>query len=126
MSADIATFMVDVNGKVESHEFGKLFVVAEAKLTGQIVAVVLILFDWDDATLVERIPVDSRGNSWQFGNEIHHIVEGIEPVILLVDAFGVCFGEGRFSIKRCYCHGKLSHRMNIARTAVDEFLDELG
>jgi len=48
----------------------------------------------------------------------------VAPVLALVHAFGVGFGEGRFMLESCDGKGKLSHWVEVTGAAVDELLDE--
>lgn len=68
VGADIAALVVGVDSEVESHEFNKVFVLAEAEQIGEVVSVVLILLHCRDLAVLEDITIDSCSDGGKFGN----------------------------------------------------------
>lgn len=126
VSGDVATFVVGVNGQVETQQLNEVGVLAEAQLVGEVERVVLVLLDGGDLASLEDILVDACSDSGQFRNQVHGILKGVAPVLLLVDAFGIGLGEGRGVFERSDGERELSHGVQVGGAAVDELLDELG
>lgn len=126
VGADVATLVVRVDGEVQTHELNEVLVVAEAQLVGQVEGVVLVLLDRGDLAVLEDVAVDLGGNGGQLGNEVHGVLEGVVPVVLLVHALGVGLGEGRFVLESSDGQRELGHGVEGAGAAVDELLNELG
>jgi len=91
---DVSTFVVRVDGDVQSHELNELLVVAETEKGGQVGGVVLVLVDLRELSVAVDVSEDSAGNVGKLGNEVHRVVEGGLPVVTLVDTVGVGLGEG--------------------------------
>lgn len=91
---DVSTFVVRVDGDVQSHELNELLVVAETEKGGQVGGVVLVLVDLRELSVAVDVSEDSAGNVGELGNEVHRVVEGGLPVVTLVDTVGVGLGEG--------------------------------
>lgn len=123
---DVATLVVSVDGQVETHQLNEVSVVAEAELVGEVEGVVLVLLDGSDLSALEDVLVDASGNGGQLGNQVHGVLEGVSPVLLLVDTLGVGLGEGRGVLESGDGKGELSHGVEVGRAVVDELLDELG
>lgn len=126
MSADVSTLMVRVDGQVQTHELNEVIVVTKAELVGQVVGVILVLLDRSDLAVLEDVAVNLRGDSRKLGNEVHGILEGVVPVVLLVDTFSVGLGESGLVLKGSDSQRELSHGVKSAGTAVNELLDEFG
>ena len=94
MSRNITTFMIGMDRQVQSHQFDKLFVFAVSHQMGEIVSVIFIFDDAGKFSALVDVLVDSGGNSRKFGDQGHGIFEGVFPVFLLVDTFGVSLGKG--------------------------------
>lgn len=125
VSADVTTLMVRVDGQVETHQLNEVAVAAEAELVGQVEGVVLVLLDRSNLAVLEDVTVDLGGNGGQLGDEIHGVLEGVVPVVLLVDTLGVGFGEGRLVLKGSNGQRELGHGVEGAGAAVDKLLEEL-
>ena len=126
VSADVATLVVGVDGQVETHQLNEVGVAAEAELVGEVEAVVLVLLDRGDLASLEDVLVDARGDGGKLGDQIHRVLKGVSPVVLLVDTLGVGLGKGRGVFEGGNGEGELSHGVQVGRAAVDELLDELG
>lgn len=126
VSADVATLVVRVDGEVEAHQLNEVAVAAIAELIGQVKAVILVLLDRSDLAVLENVAVDLGGNGRQLGNEVHRVLEGVLPVILLVDTLGVGLREGRLLLKGGHSEGELRHWVEIRRTAIEKLNNELG
>lgn len=123
---DIATLVVGMDGQVQTQELNEVRVVAEAQLVGEVERVVLVLLDSSDLASLEDVLVDAGGNGGQLGDQVHGVLEGVAPVVLLVHALCVGLGERRGVLKRSDGEGELSHGVEVGGAAVDELLDELG
>lgn len=126
VSTDITTLMVGVNGKVEAHQLNEVSVVSVAELVSQVETVILVLLDGGDLSILEDVAVDTGSNSGQLGNQVHGILKGVLPVVLLVDTLSVGLGEGGFMLKGGNGEGELGHWVEVRWAAVDELLNELG
>lgn len=126
VGADVATLVVSVDGEVEAHQLDEVLVVAKAKLVGKVERVVLVLLNGGDLAALEDVLVDARGNVGQFGNEVHRVLKGVGPVVLLVDTLGVGAGEARRLLESSHGQRELCHRVQVVGAAVDELLDKLG
>lgn len=123
---DVATLVVGVDGKVETEELDEVGVLAEAELVGEVEGVVLVLLDGGDLAALEDVLVDARSNVGELSNEVHGVLKGVGPVVLLVNTLGVGLGEGRGMLEGGHGQGELSHGVEVGRAVVDELLDELG
>lgn len=92
---DIATLVVSVDGQVQTHQLNEVSVVAEAELVGEVERVVLVLLDGSDLAAFEDVLVDASSDGGQLGNQVHGVLEGVSPVILLVNTLRVGLGERR-------------------------------
>lgn len=123
---NVATLVVGVDGQVETHQLNKVGVVAEAELVGKVEGVILVLLDGGNLAALEDVLVDARSNVGELGNQVHGILVGVGPVLLLVDALGVGLGEARGLLESSDGEGELGHGVEVGRAVVDELLDELG
>ena len=123
---DVAAFVVGVDGQVQTHELDEVGVVGETELVCEVVAVVLVLLHRRDLAVLVDIAVDARGDRRQLGNEIHAVLESVLPVLRLLHALGIVLRERTLMLKRGHSQRELRHGVQIARTAVDELIDEVG
>lgn len=123
---DIATLVVSVDGQVETEKLNEVGVVAEAQLVGEVEGVILVLLDGSDLAALEDVLVDARSNVGELSNEVHGVLKGVAPVLLLVDTLGVGLGEGGGVLESSDGQRELSHGVKVGRAVVDQFLDELG
>lgn len=126
MSADVSTLMVRVDGQVQTHELNEVIVVTIAELVGQVVGVILILLDRSNLAILKDVAVDLRGDSRKLGDEVHGILEGVVPVVFLVDTLSVGLGESGLVLKGSDSQRELSHGVKSAGAAVNELLNEFG
>jgi hypothetical protein len=123
---DVATLVVSVDGEVETHKLNEVLVLGETELVGQVERVVLVLLDGCDLAVLVDVAVDLSGDGGQLGNEVHGVLESVLPVLGLLHALRVGLGEVRLVLESSDGDGELSHGVEVAGTAVDELLDELG
>lgn len=123
---DVATLVVGVDGEVETHQLNKVGVVAEAELVGEVEGVILVLLDGSDLAALEDVLVDARSNVGELGDEVHRVLVGVGPVLLLVDTLGVGLGELGGLLESSDGKGELGHGVEVGRAVIDELLDELG
>lgn len=126
VSRDVATLVVGVDGQVQTEQLNEVGVVAKAQLVGKVERVVLVLLDRGDLASLEDVLVDASGNCGQLGDQVHGVLEGVAPVVLLVHALCVGLGERRSVLKSGDGERELSHGVEVGGAAVDELLDELG
>ena len=126
VGGDVATLVVSVDGQVQTHELDEVGVVGETELVGQVVGVVLVLLDGCDLAVLVDVAEDLGGNGGQLSNEVHGVLEGVLPVLRLVDALGVGLGEVGLVLESSDGERELGHGVEVAGAAVDELLDELG
>jgi hypothetical protein len=124
--ADVTTLVVRVDGQVETHQLNKVLVVTESELVSQVEGIILVLLDSGDLAILEDVAVDAGSNGGELGNEVHGVLEGVLPVFLLIQTFGVGLGEGRFVLESSDGKRELSHGVEVVGAAVNELLDELG
>ncbi|KAI6759071.1 hypothetical protein HG531_013832 [Fusarium graminearum] len=123
---DVATLVVGVDGQVKTHKLNEVGVVGEAKLVGEVEGVILVLLDGSDLSALEDVLVDARSDVGELSNEVHRVLKGVSPVLLLVDTLGVGLGEAGGVLESSNGQGELSHGVEVGRAVVDELLDELG
>jgi hypothetical protein len=123
---DVSSLVVRVDGQVKTHEVNEVLVSSESELVGQVETVVLVLLDLGDLSVLVDVTVDLSGNGGELGNEVHGVLEGVVPVLLLVDSLGVSLSEGRLVLKSGDGKRELSHGVEGVGAAVDELLNELG
>lgn len=123
---DVSTLVVGVDGQVETHELNEVLVLAESELVGKVEGVVLVLLDGSDLAALEDVLVDAGSNVGELGNQVHGVLKGVSPVVLLVHTLGVGLGEGRGVLESSDGQRELSHGVEVAGAAVDELLNELG
>ena len=126
VSADVATLVVGVNGEVETEELNKVLVLAEAELVGKVEGVILVLLDGSNLAALEDVLVDARSDVGELGNEVHGVLKGVAPVLLLVDTLGVGGSERRGLLESSDGNRELGHGVEVGRAAVDQLLNELG
>jgi hypothetical protein len=85
--------VVRVDSDVQTHQLDELLVVAETEEGGKVGRVVLGLIDGGNLAVTVNVAEDSSGNVGQLGNEVHRVIEGGLPVLLLVDTVRVGLGE---------------------------------
>jgi hypothetical protein len=124
MCGNVATLVITVDGDVETEELGECLVVTEAKKSRQIGRVVLVGIDGRKLAFAEDITVNSTGNVGQFGNEVHRILEGRSPVVLLVDALLVRLGKCGIMVKSSDGQRELGHGVKSGWASVKELLYE--
>lgn len=126
VGADVAALVVGVDGQVQTQELNKVLVVAESELVGEVEGVVLVLLDGGNLSALEDVLVDAGSNVGQLGNEVHGVLKGVVPVLLLVDASGVGLGERGGVLEGSDGQRELGHGVEVVGAVVDELLDELG
>lgn len=126
VSADVATLVVGVDGQVKTHKLNEVGVLAEAELVGEVEGVILVLLDRSNLAALEDVLVDARSDVGELGNEVHGVLKGVAPVLLLVNTLGVGTGERRGLLESGDGKGELGHGVQVGRAAVDQLLDELG
>jgi hypothetical protein len=126
VGADIATFMVSVDGKVKSHQLNEVGVLAESKLVGIVETVILVLLDWGNLSSLENILVDSGSNGWELGDQVHRILKGVSPILGLLHSLGICLCESRLMLQSSDCDRELCHWVKVVRASVNELFDKLG
>lgn len=126
VGANITTLVVGVDGQVQTHELNEVAVVAEAELVGQIEGVVLVLLDRGDLAVLEDVAVDFGGDGGQLGDEVHRVLEGVVPVVLLVDTLSVGLSESGLVLKGSHSQRELGHGVEGVGAAVNELLKEFG
>lgn len=124
VGTDVTTLVVSVDSEVKSHQLNEILVLSETKLVGKVETVIFILLDWGNLSALEYVLVDSGGNSWELGNQVHRVLKGVSPVFRLLHSLSISFGESRFMLEGIDCDGELCHWVEIAWASVDELLDE--
>lgn len=135
-----------VDGDVETEELNEGRVLAEAEESGQVGGVVLVKVDGGELALSVDIAVDAAGNVGELGNpgekklgdvddvngtidpnlQVHGILEGRAPVLLLGDTGLVGLGEGGVVVEGSDGEGELRHGVEGGRASVEDLLNELG
>lgn len=123
---DIATLVVRVDGQVETHQLNEVGVLSEAQHVGQVVAIVLVLLDLGNLTVLEDVAVDTGSNAGQLSDQVHAVLEGVLPVVLLVDTTVVGLGKLRLALEGGNSHGELGHGVQVLGASVDQLLNVLG
>jgi len=82
---DVSTFVIRVNGNIQSHELNELLIFTETKESSQVGGVILVLVDSWEFTITIYISENPSSNIGEFSDQIHRVVEGSFPVFFLVD-----------------------------------------
>ena len=124
---DVTTLVIRVDGEVKTHELNKVLVLAESEEVGQVGTIIQVGVDGGDlGAVLEDVLVDATGNVGELGNEIHGILEGGVPVLLLVDALLVSLGELRVVLESSDGQRELGHGVEGVGASVEEILNEGG
>jgi hypothetical protein len=126
VSGDVATFVVSVNGQVQTHQLNEVLVSGETELVGQVVAVILSGVGWRNLAILVHIAVNAGSDVGKLSNEVHGVLKGVLPVFCLLHALCVCLGEGGFTLESSDGDGELSHWVEVIWATVDELLDKFG
>jgi hypothetical protein len=118
--------VVGVDGQVQAHQLNEVLVLGEAELVGQVETVVLVGLDRSDLSILVDVAVDLGSDGGELGDQVHGVLEGVAPVVLLVDTLGVRLGELRLVLESSNSQGELGHGVESVGASVDELLDELG
>lgn len=124
---DVTSLVVSVDGEVESQKLNELLVVAKAEQRGEVSRVVKrVVNGANNLSVLEKVSVDSRSNDGELGNEVHGILVGVLPVLLLVNTLLVSLGELRLGLQSVDGNTELSHGVEGGGASVDELLNMLG
>lgn len=126
VGGNVTTFVVRVDSDVQSHELDKVGVFTETEQGSQVGRVVLAGVNGRELAVTEDVSEDSASNVRELGNEVHRVIEGSLPVLLLVYTVRVGLGEGRVVVKSVNGDGELSHGVESVGASVDQLLNELG
>lgn len=99
VGGNVTTFVVRVDSDVQSHELDKVGVFTETEQGSQVGRVVLAGVNGRELAVTEDVSEDSASNVRELGNEVHRVIEGSLPVLLLVYTVRVGLGEGRVVVK---------------------------
>jgi hypothetical protein len=91
--------VVRVDGDVQPHQLDKLLIVAVTEQSSQVGRVILVCVNGGHLSITVDVPEDSSSNVGELGNEVHGIIEGGLPVLLLGDTIRVGLGEGRVVVE---------------------------
>lgn len=119
-------YMVRVDGEVQSHQINKVLVSTKAELVGQVEAVVFVSLDGRNLSVLVDVAVDLGSDGGELGNQVHRVLKGVAPVVLLVEALGVRLCERRLVLKCGDGERELGHGVQRVGGSVDELLDKLG
>lgn len=121
--ADVATFMIGMNGQVQPHQFSELFVIVPDHI-GKILGPIGIWVDNSESGSVSvEVVVDLGGHTWKFGDQVHGVLERVFPVFGFVGALGVLGGEDRFGVERVDGGRELSHWVEVGWEVVEHLHD---
>lgn len=115
----ITAFVIRVNGNVETQELDKLGLVSVAEELGEVVRVVLVRLDGRELAPTVDVAEDTAGDGRKLGNpvvtlqsimlisingsvesaQVHSILEGGRPVLLLGDTLLVGLGKCRIMVE---------------------------
>ena len=124
---DVTSLVISVDGEVKSEKLNELLVVAEAEEGGEVSRVVKrVVNGANDLSVLEEVSVDSRSNDGELGNEVHGILVGVLPVLLLVNTLLVSLGELRLRLQGVDGNTELGHGVESRGASVDELLNVLG
>lgn len=125
VSRNVTTLVISMDGEIQSHQFNEILVLAKSELVGEVEGVILVLLDSSDLAALEDVLVDSSGDSWELGNQIHGILESVTPVLVLLHSLSISLGECGLVLESSDSEGELCHWVKIAWASVDELFDEL-
>lgn len=126
VSADVAALVVGVDGEIEAHQLNKVLVLGETELVGQVEAVVLVLLDGGNLTILVGVAVDGGSDRWELRDEVHRVIEGVLPVLGLGHALSIGLGERRLAFKSSHGGRELSHGVKGLGEVVEELKDVVG
>jgi len=115
-----------MNGEVQTHQVNEILVSAETELVGQVETVVLVGLDGGDLSVLVDVAVDLGGNGGELRDEVHGVLKGVAPVVLLVDTLCVRLGELGLVLESGNSNRELGHWVEGVGATIDELLDELG
>lgn len=105
---NVATLVVRVDGKVQTHQLSELGVV-DAELLDEVGTVVEVGVGLSDNTILEDIAVDAGSNRGQLGDQVKGVLESVLPVVLLGNTLLVGLGELRGGLQSVDGNAQLSH-----------------
>ena len=127
VGGNVTSLVIGVEGKVESHELTELLVVTESENGSEVGRVILGHVDGGHLSLNSvGVAEDTSSDVGELGNEVHGVLEGRAPVVLLGDTGLVCLGESRVVVESDHGDAELRHGVEGRRAVVEELLDELG
>jgi hypothetical protein len=88
-----------VDSDVVTEELNESGVLAEAKKVGEIPGVIFGNIDGGKLATTVYIAVDATGNVGELGDEVHGVLKGRPPVVLLADAVRIGLGKGRIVVE---------------------------
>jgi len=91
--------VVRVDGDVQPHQLDELLVVTVTEQSSQVGGVILVGVNGGHLSVTVNVPEDSSSDVWELGNEVHGVIEGGLPVLLLGDTIRVGLGEGRVVVE---------------------------
>lgn len=122
---NVATLVVRVDGKVQTHQLSELGVV-DAELLDEVGTVVEVGVGLSDNTILEDIAVDAGSNRGQLGDQVKGVLESVLPVVLLSNALLVGLGELRGGLQSVDGNAQLSHGVQVLGAVVEQVDDVLG
>lgn len=124
MSRDVATFVIGVDGEVQTHKFNKVLVAFEAQELREVVRVVLVGFNFGQLAILVDVAVDASSNLGQLGNQVHSVLKGRLPVLGLVDTLRVGLCKDGVVLEGVDGQGELGHGVESLGAAVDKFFNK--
>ena len=123
VSGNVASLVGRVDCQVQAHEVNELLVLANTELPAEVVRPVSRGISGTDLAILECVAVDAGGNAGDLGEEIHRVLIGVVPVLVLVDTLVVGLGEAGLGAEGRHGGHKLSHGVEGLGEAVDHLLD---
>lgn len=126
VGGNVSTFVVRVNGQVQSHQLDETGIVSVAEHVGQVPRVVLGRVNGGDLAVSVDVLENSTGNGGKLGDQVHGILVDGLPVVLLGGTLGVSLGERRVVVERSDGERELRHGVQGVGASVDQVFDKLG
>jgi len=83
-----------MNREIEPHELNKVGIVAVTEERSEVGWIILVRVDGRELPVTVDVTEDPTGNDGELGDEVHGVVECGLPVLALVYAVAIGFGEG--------------------------------
>jgi hypothetical protein len=119
---DVTTFVVRVDGEVQTHKFDELGVLVTQQVR-EVGRVVQLGVNVGDFAVLENITVDARGDVGELSNQVVSVLENVVPVLRLGDTVLISLGEARLVLQSGDSQTELTHGVEGVGATVKDVLN---